>query len=166
MIENKVEKSGLITFNLEDFYPKGERIAFDIAGVLFQGLILREKDFREFIKTNDWSVYQDKYVALICSVDAVVPIWSYMLLATAIEPYAKNVVFGTLETLETVLFTEALCKLNITDYQDERVIIKGCSKYPVPVSAYVKLTAMLKPIAKSLMFGEACSTVPIYKNNI
>ncbi len=163
MIENKVEKSGLITFNLEDFYPKGERVSFDIASVLFQGLILKEKDFREFIKATDWSVYSDKYVSLVCTADAIVPIWSYMLLATALEPYAKKVVFGNLETLETVIFSEALSNLSLTDYQDERIIIKGCSKYPVPVSAYVKLTSMLKPIAKSVMYGEACSTVPIYK---
>lgn len=163
MIENKVEKSGLITFNLEDFYPKGERVSFDIASVLFQGLILKEKDFREFIKAKDWSVYSDKYVSLVCTADAIVPIWSYMLLATALEPYAKKVVFGNLETLETVIFSEALSNLSLTDYQDERIIIKGCSKYPVPVSAYVKLTSMLKPIAKSVMYGEACSTVPIYK---
>ena len=163
MIENKVEKSGLITFNLEDFYPKGERVSFDIASVLFQGLILREKDFREFIKTTDWSVYRDKYVALVCTADAIVPIWSYMLLATALEPYAKKVVFGNLEALETVIFSEALSNLSLEDYLDERIIIKGCSKYPVPVSAYVKLTSILKPIAKSLMYGEACSTVPIYK---
>jgi hypothetical protein len=163
MIENKVEKSGLITLNLEDFYPKGERITFDIASVLFQGLILREKDFREFIKTNDWSVYKDKYVALVCNEDAIVPIWSYMLLATALHPFAKKVVFGSLETLETVIFTEALSQLNLADYFEERVIIKGCSKYPVPVSAYVNLTSMLKTVAKSVMYGEACSTVPIYK---
>jgi hypothetical protein len=163
MIENRVEKSGLITFNLEDVYPKGERITFDIADVLFQGLILREKDFREFIKTNDWSFYKDKYVALVCTADAIVPVWAYMLLATALEPFAKKVVFGSLETLETVIFTEALSQLNLTDYQDERVIIKGCSKYPVPISAYVNLTSMLKAVAKSVMYGEACSTVPIYK---
>lgn len=163
MIENKVEKSGLITFNLEDYYPKGERVVFDIASVLFQGLILREKDFREFVKTNDWQAYKDKYVALICSADAIVPTWAFMLLTTALEPYARKIVFGDLNALETILFHEALSNINIEEFRDERVIIKGCSKYPVPVSAYVTLTSLLKPVAKSVMFGEACSTVPIYK---
>lgn len=165
MIENKVDKSGLITLNLEDYYCRGERVEFDLAKVLFQGLILREKDFREFVKENDWTFYQDKYVALICSVDAIVPLWSYMLLASALQPYAKKVVFGNLETLETVLFSESLSKLNLADYNQQRVIIKGCSKYPVPASAYVFLTSLLRPLAKSIMFGEACSTVPIFKNN-
>ena len=165
MIENKVEKSGLITLNLEDYYCKGERVEFDIATVLFQGLILREKDFRAFISTHNWSAYQDKYVALKCSADAIVPLWAYMLLASALEPYAKKVVFGNLDTLETLLYTEKLQNINPQEYKDERVIIKGCSKYPVPASAYVMLTSMLKPVVKSIMFGEACSTVPIFKKN-
>jgi hypothetical protein len=162
-IENKVEKSGLITFNLEDYYPKGERVFLDIKDQLFQGLILREKDFREFVKNHNWSQYQDKYVAIICSADAIVPTWAYMLLATELEPFAKYFVFGDLKALETILFSEALKSITPEDFMDERVIIKGCSKYPVPESAYVELTRILRPVAKSIMFGEACSTVPLYK---
>lgn len=162
-IENKVAQSGLINFNLEDYYPKGERVLIDMADFLFEGLILREKDFREKIKDTDWNAYQDKFVAITCTADAIVPTWAYMLLAASLEGHAKKVVFGSLETLETVLFTNALKQTNLEDYRDQRVIIKGCSKYPVPESAYVELTSLLKPVAKSIMYGEACSTVPIHK---
>jgi hypothetical protein len=126
-------------------------------------LILREKDFREFIKNEDWNKYKDKYVALTCSEDAIVPTWVYMLLATQIEPVAKRVVFGDLETLETILYTEILSGLNINDYKDARVVIKGCGNLPVPKSAYVQITSLLRPVAKSIMYGEPCSTVPLYK---
>ena len=162
-IVNKVAQSGLITFNLEDYYPKGERALIDIKDQLFQGLILREKDFRAYIKEHDWSKYKDKYVAVYCSADAIIPVWAYMLLTTALQPYAKRVVFGDFTTLETILFNEALTKINADEFKDQRIIIKGCSKYPVPVSAYVQLTTLLQPVAKSIMYGEACSTVPLYK---
>lgn len=163
-IENKVAQSGLINFDLEEYYPKGERVLIDMTDFLFEGLILREKDFRERIKETDWSIYQDKFVAVTCTTDAIVPTWAYMLLAASLEGYAQKVVFGSLETLETVLFNDALKNIDVEDYRDQRVIIKGCSKYPVPESAYVELTSLLKPVAKSIMYGEACSTVPIYKN--
>ncbi len=162
-IINKVAESGLITFNLEDYYPKGERILFDVKNYLFQEIILKEKDFRTALLNLDWTNYKDKYVAVFCSTDAIVPTWAYMLVATYLEPYAKKIVFGNLTTLETILFNEALSKINIDEYRDERVIIKGCSQVPVPESAYVEITHLLKPIVKSLMFGEACSTVPLYK---
>ncbi|MBA3900001.1 MAG: DUF2480 family protein [Bacteroidetes bacterium] len=163
MIINKVEQSGLITLNLEDYYPRGERVLLDIKNQLFQGLILREKDFREFAKNHDWQQYQGKFVAINCTEDAIVPTWAYMLLAAELEPYAEKFIFGDLKTLETVLFIEALKNIDLAPFQDERVIIKGCSKYPVPESAYVELTRLLRPVVKSLMFGEACSTVPLYK---
>jgi hypothetical protein len=162
-IVNKVSQSGLITIDLEEFYPAGERVVFDIKNLLFQGLILREKDFREFIKNEDWNKYKDKYVALICSADAIVPTWAYMLLATQLEPIAKRVVFGDLETLETILYNEILSKINISEYKDARVVIKGCGNLPVPKSAYVQITSLLRPVAKSIMYGEPCSTVPLYK---
>jgi hypothetical protein len=162
-IVNKVAQSGLITIDLETLYPKGERVLFDIKGLLFQELILKEKDFREFIKNEDWSKYKDKYVALICSADAIVPTWAYMLLATHLEPYAKKVVFGDLETLETILYNEIFSKLNIDDYKDARIVIKGCGDLPVPKAAYVEITRLLRPVAKSIMYGEPCSTVPLYK---
>ena len=162
-IINKVDKSGLTDFNLEAYYPKGERVLFDIKDQLFQGLILKEKDFREFIKSNDWSKYKDKFVALICSTDAVVPTWAYMLLTSALEPFAKKTVFGDLKILETVLFQEALSKINTEDFRDKKICVKGCGNVPVPESAYVEITRILFPVAKSIMYGEACSTVPIMK---
>ena len=162
-ILNKVALSGIITINLEAFYPQGERVSFDIKKQLFQGLILKEKDFRDFVKNEDWSKYTDKYVALFCSADAVVPTWAYMLLATRLDPFVKRVVFGDLEALEIALYNEILNKLNINDYRDARVVIKGCGHLPVPKAAYVEITRLLRPVAKSIMYGEACSTVPLYK---
>lgn len=162
-IVNKVSQSGLITIDLEEYYPAGQRVLFDIKEHLFQGLILREKDFREFIKNEDWNKYKDCYVALTCSADAIVPTWAYMLLATQLEPVAKKVVFGDLETLETILYNEILSKITIADYKDARIVIKGCGNLPVPKAAYVQITGLLRPVAKSIMYGEPCSTVPLYK---
>jgi hypothetical protein len=160
---NKVSASGLVTLNLEDYYDKGERVVYDIKENLFHGLMLREKDFREFIKNHDWSQYQDKNIAIICSADAIVPTWAYMLLANRMRPFAHEVVFGSLEVLESVLFTKALSKVDLTAFADERVVVKGCADIDVPVSAYVELTSLLTPVVKSIMYGEPCSTVPIYK---
>lgn len=160
---NKVAQSGLITIDLEEFYPAGERVVFDIKGFLFQELILREKDFREAMKNHDWKKYTDKYVSLVCTADAIVPTWAYMLIATNLEPYAKRIVFGDLETLETVLYHELLSKLPVDHYKDARIVIKGCGTLPVPKAAYVELTRLLRPLAKSIMYGEPCSTVPIFK---
>ena len=125
--------------------------------------MLREKDFREFIKTHDWSDYQDKNVAVICSADAIVPTWAYMLLATKLRPYANEVVFGDLAALEAVLFTKALAKIDLKAFANERVVVKGCGDVDVPVSAYVEITNLLSPVVKSIMYGEPCSTVPVYK---
>ena len=160
---NKVSASGLVTLNLEDYYDKGERVVYDIKENLFHGLMLREKDFREFIKTHDWSQYQDKNIAIICSADAIVPTWAYMLLVNRMKPFAHEVVFGSLEVLEAVLFTKALSKIDLTAFADERVVVKGCADIDVAVSAYVELTSLLTPVVKSIMYGEPCSTVPIYK---
>jgi hypothetical protein len=162
-IINKVALSGIITIDLETYYSPGERVVFDIKEQLFQGLILKEKDFREFVKNEDWSKYTDKYVALICSADAVVPSWAYMLLVIHLEPFVKRVVFGNLETLETILYNEILNKLNLDEYKDARIVIKGCGHLPVPTAAYVEITRLLRPVAKSIMYGEACSMVPLYK---
>ena len=162
-IINKVEQSGLIDFNLEDYYPKGERVLFDIKDQLFQGLILKEKDFRDFVKNNDWSKYKGKFVALTCSADAIVPTWAYMLLTSSLEPFAKKIVFGDLKTLETILFQESLSKINPEDFREKRICVKGCGNMPVPESAYVEITRILTPVAKSVFYGEACSTVPIMK---
>lgn len=160
---NKVAQSGLITLDPAAFYPQGERIVYDISDNLFQGLILREKDFREFVKGHNWAQYQDKNVAVYCSADAIVPAWAYMLLANRLAPYAREVVFGDAGVLETVLFVKSIALMDAEQYRDQRLVIKGCGDVPVPVSAYVELTKKLTPVVKSLMFGEPCSTVPIYK---
>jgi hypothetical protein len=162
-IVNKVASSGLITLNLEEYYHTGERLVYDIKDNLFHGLMLREKDFREFIKTHDWTAYTGKNVAIICSADAIVPTWAYMLLSNRLSPYANEVVFGDLETLEAVLFTKALSKIDIQSYANERVVVKGCADIDIPVFAYVEITRQLSKVAKSIMYGEPCSTVPIYK---
>jgi hypothetical protein len=162
-IVNKVAASGLVTFNLEDYYVQGERIELDIKDHLYEGLILREKDFREFVKNHDWAQYSNHYVAISCSTDAIVPTWAYMLLATKLQPFAKQVFFGNKEAMESALYYEKLSKVNLDEYRDQRVVIKGCSNLPVPVSAYVEVTRILTPIVKSIMYGEPCSTVPLYK---
>jgi hypothetical protein len=162
-IINKVAQSGLVTLDPAQFYAPGERVVYDIKDNLFHGLMLREKDFREFVKTHDWAQYQDKNVAVTCTADAIVPAWAYMLLANRLAPYARQVVFGDAEVLETVLFVKEVAALDVEQYRDQRIVIKGCGDIPVPVSAYVELTQKLTPVAKSLMFGEPCSTVPIYK---
>jgi len=162
-IENKVAKSALLNFNLEDYYQEGERSVIDISNYLDEGIVLREKAFREQVKTEDWGKYQGHYVVLTCSSDAIVPTWAYMLIGASLENIAKRVLFGNLDTLETVLFQESLQTVDLSAYRDKRVIVNGCGNKPVPESAYVELTRILKPVVKSLMFGEACSTVPIYK---
>ncbi len=162
-IINKVAQSGIVTIDLEEFYDETPRTLFDIKPLLFQELILKEKDFRAHIKTHDWSIYKDKYVALTCTADAIVPTWAYMLLTLSLQPFAKRIVFGNLETLETILFQEKINILDTTPYKDARIVIKGCGDKPVPVAAYVALTEKIKPVAKSIMYGEPCSTVPLYK---
>ena len=160
---NKVSESGIITLNLEEYYPKGETAVFDMKDHLFMGLILKEKEFREALKNMDLSVYEKKNVALTCSVDAVIPMWAYMLAASYLEPVANDIVFGDKEFLHKTIFLQNLSKINYADYADKRVVIKGCGDLPVPEAAYVAITKLLRPVAKSIMYGEPCSTVPIYK---
>lgn len=162
-IINKVAKSGLISLDLEDFYHAGERVLYDLKDNLFMGLILKEKDFREFLKTHDWSQYTGKNIAITCTEDAVIPTWAYMLLAIQLEPYAHSIVFGNLQDLEQKLYDEALAKINFEEYAGAKVVVKGCSKVAVPTTAYVEVTRRLRPYAQSIMFGEPCSTVPLYK---
>ena len=166
IIVNKVANSSLINIDLEDFYPKGKRVQIDIKAQLFQELILREKDFRVWIQTHDWVQYKDAYVAVFCSADAIVPVWAYMLIAAQLEPLAKRVVFGDLEDLEAEVYKEIIDKLEVTEFTNKRLIIKGCGNLPVPRAAFLMLTNKLRPVAKSIMYGEACSTVPIYKSAI
>ena len=160
---NKVAGSGIVSIDLEDFYVEGERVIFDIKPHLFNELILREKPFRDFIKTNDWSLYQNKIVGIVCTADAIVPTWAYMLITLALEPFAKKIFFAGSEEIETLLFAEKLTEIDAQQYKDCRVVIKGCGDKSVPVNAYVKLSSLLKPYAKSIMYGEPCSTVPLYK---
>lgn len=162
-IINKVAESGIITIDLKDYMPKGERVQFDIKNLLFQDLILREKDLRDFIKTTNWEDYRNKIVTLYCSNDAIVPTWAYMLLAIALEPYASRVVQCDPSQTETVLMTASISQIDVDPFKNARVVIKGCGEEPIPVSAYVQLTEKLKPIVKSIMYGEPCSTVPLYK---
>jgi hypothetical protein len=162
-IINRVANSKLITLDLEDFYPKGNRVLFDIKDWLFEGLVLREKEFRNYVSQHDWSQYQGGYIALTCTTDAIVPAWAYMLLTTHLSPYAKKVIIGDLETLETFIYQEIIADLDVIKFRDKPVIIKGCSNKPVPKNAYLLLTSKLIPVAKSVMYGEACSSVPIYK---
>lgn len=162
-IINKLDQSGLITFNLEDLYDHNKRLYIDLKDHLHQGLILRERDFRAFVKSNDWSEYRDAHVAIDISIDAIVPAWAFMLVATAVSPFAKHVVKGSLEDLNKHLYSLALRNIKLSGFQDKVVIVKGCSNVPVPESTYVELCRLLQPFVKSLSYGEACSKVPLFK---
>lgn len=162
-IVNRVANSALQVFDLEDYYPEGPRFSIDVAQWLYEGLVLREKDFREALKNHDWEAYKNGFVALSCSTDAIVPAWAFMLITAYLEPVAKNVFWGTLPQMEIAIYQELLQQLDYSVYQDKPVIIKGCSKKPVPQEVYVLATQKLMPVAKSIMFGEACSAVPVYK---
>lgn len=162
-IINRVANSKLVVVDLEDYYPKGQRTVFDIKDWLFQELVLREKDFREQVKNHEWSQYQDHYVALTCTSDAIVPAWAFMLLTMHLQPYAKTVVVGSLEQLETSIYQEVIHNLETESFIDQPLIIKGCTNKPVPANAYIMLVQKLKPLARSIMYGEACSSVPLYK---
>lgn len=162
-IINRVANSPLINIDLEEFYPDGKRVLFDIKDWLYEGIILREKEFRQSVKEHDWSQYQDAYVALTCSEDAIIPSWAYLLLSAELTPYAKKVVVGDLELLETTIFQEIIQGIDISEYQDRPVIIKGCADKPIPPSAFSFLIERIQPVVKNIMYGEACSTVPLYK---
>ena len=162
-IVNRVAKSPIITLDLADYYPKEENVLYDLKDNLFQGMILREKDFRTFIKEHDWSAYEGKNVALFCSVDAIVPVWAYMLLTLKLEPYANMVIHGDEDELNRVLFRKALQQIDIEYFAGKPVVVKGCGDLPIPAAAYVEVSRLLRPVAKSIMYGEPCSTVPLYK---
>lgn len=162
-IINKVSNSKLITLDLEELYPEGERVLFDIKDWLFDQIILKEKDFRASVKNHDWSRYENTYVALTCSVDAIIPSWAYLLLSSELAPYSKKIVVGNLELLETSLFQDIIQNLSIESFKEKPIIIKGCAQKPIPASAFSMLIHKLQPIAKSIMYGEACSTVPLFK---
>jgi hypothetical protein len=162
-IVNKVANSVLEVFDLEDYYVVGVRNQIDISQWLSDGIILKEKDFRESLSVHDWSQYQNQYVALYCSSEIIIPAWASILVTSHLIPFAKKVVFGSLEDLETALYHEVLPKLDFSHLENKPIILKGCSKKPVPMSAYLLAIQLLQPFAKSIMYGEACSSVPLYK---
>lgn len=160
---NKVAESGLITIDLESFYPKGEVAVFDMKDYLFMGMILKEKDFREALKNIDWSVYQNKNVAIVCTADAIIPVWAYMLVAAYLQPVAADFVMGDEKELHKTLFVKSLTAIDTNEYADKRVVIKGCGETPIADYVYMEITKLLRPVVKSIMYGEPCSTVPVYK---
>ena len=162
-IVNKVANSVLEVFDLEDYYPKGVRAQIDISQWLIEGFLLKEKDFREQLKNHDWSQYQNQYVAINCSTDAIVPAWASILVAIQLAPFAKKIINGSIEDLESSLYEELLSKIDYSVYANKPIIIKGCSRKPVPMRAYVLAANYLQPFARSIMYGEACSAVPLYK---
>lgn len=163
LLVNKVANSGLLTLDLEQFLPKGEVKLFDLKDFLFMGLILKEKDYREALKTKDWSEYQDALVAITCTVDAIIPVWAYMLAVSYLEPVAKEVFLGTAEELHKHLLVKNIEAIDAAEYNDQRVVVKGCGETPIDAIAYAAITKVLRPVTKSIMYGEPCSTVPIYK---
>ncbi|MBL7738761.1 MAG: DUF2480 family protein [Chitinophagaceae bacterium] len=162
-IINKVAESGLITLDPEKYYPKGETALFDLKDFLFMGLILKEKDYREALKNHDWEKYRDKNVAITCSADAVIPVWAYMLAASYLQPVAKEIVMGDEKELHRTVFLKNLSAIDVNEFLDKRVVIKGCGETPIADYVYMELTKLLRPVAKSIMYGEPCSTVPVYK---
>jgi hypothetical protein len=162
-IINRVANSAIITVDLEDFYPEGKRVVLDISQWLLEGIVLKEKEFRLHIKEHNWSQYKDCYVALGCSTDAIIPGWAYMLVSLELTSFAKKTIVGSLDILESVLFASIIEKINVEPYIGKPVIIKGCSNKPIPENAFILFSQKLQPIAKSIMYGEACSAVPLFK---
>lgn len=160
---NKVAESGLITLDLEKYYPRGETDLFDMKDHLFMGMILKEKDFREALKTLDWSKYKDKEVALFCSADAIIPVWAWMLAAAYLQPVAKEIVMGDEKELHRRLYLKNIDAIDVNEFADKRVVIKGCGETPIADYVYMEITRKLRPVVKSIMYGEPCSTVPVYK---
>ncbi len=160
---NRVASSGLITINLEDYFPKVEVVPFDLKQYLFMELILKEKDFREAVQQHDWLQYQGKVLLVYCSADAIIPMWAYMLVAASAAPYAADIFQGDTEAYYKMAFAKALDALNPAEFDQKRIVIKGCSDKPVPAAAYIEITRRLQPYAQSIMYGEPCSTVPIFK---
>ncbi len=160
---NKVAESGLVTLDLESYYPKGETAVFDMKDHLFMGLILKEKEFREALKNLDWENFRNRYVAVTCTADAIIPVWAYMLVASYLQPVAKDLVMGDEKELHKILFLKNLSQINVDEFADKRIVIKGCGETPIADFVYMEITKLLRPVVKSIMYGEPCSTVPVYK---
>jgi len=163
IIINKVAQSALTTLDLEKFYPEEELVVFDLKNHLFMELILKEKEYREALKNVDWSIYQNKIVAITCSTDAIIPLWAYMLAVSYIQPFARNIFFGTEKEVRNILFLKNLEQINPKEFEGKRVVVKGCGDKKIPETAYVEITKILRTVVKSIMYGEPCSTVPIFK---
>src|SRR6185503_4665008 len=162
-IINKVAESGLLTIDPAEYYPKGESKVFDLKDFLFMGMILKEKEFRESLKNLDWEQYKAKNVAVICSADAIIPVWAWMLVATYLQPVANEIVMGDEKELHKTIFLKNLSRININEFTDKRIVVKGCGDTPIGEFVYMELTRLLQPVAKSIMYGEPCSTVPVFK---
>ncbi len=162
-IVNRVSQSSILSIDLEEFYPKEERVLFDLKPFLFQDFVLREKEFRSELKALDWSKYTDKWVAITCSTDAIIPNWAYMLVATYLTSTSKGYVIGNLDELEIYISEVMLSQIDLDSFTDRPVVVKGCSNFPVPLFAYGRLVSLIQSRAKSIMYGEPCSTVPLYK---
>jgi hypothetical protein len=160
---NKVAESGLITIDLERYIPTGESVVFDLKEYLFMEMILKEKEFRASLKETDWEKFRDKNVAVVCSADAIIPVWAYMLVASYLQPVAREIVMGDLQELQKKLFIQNIEDININEFTDKRIVIKGCGETPIAEFAYMEITKRLLPVVKSIMYGEPCSTVPVYK---
>ena len=163
VIINKVAQSALVTLDLEKFYPREELVLFDLKNYLFMELILKEKDYREALKNLDWTIYQNKNVAITCSTDAIIPLWAYVLAVTYLQPVANDIIFGNEKEVFNILFSKNIEKIDVKEFEGKRVVIKGCGDKKIPESAYVAITKILRPVVKSIMYGEPCSTVPIFK---
>ena len=163
LIVNKVAESGLISLDLEQWYPRQQIATFDIKDQLFMGMIIKEKEFRESLKQTDWSIYKDKAVAITCSADAIIPVWAYMLLASYLQPVSAELYMGTEQELLKHLFLKNIDAADLSSYKDQRVIVKGCGDIPIGEFAYIEISKRLLPLVKTLMYGEPCSTVPVYK---
>lgn len=160
---NKVAESGLVTVDLSDYYPQGETVLFDMKDHLFMGMILKEKDFREALKNLDWEKYKDKNVAVTCTADAVIPVWAYMLVASSLQPIAREVVMGDEKELHKTIYLRNIAGINTKEFEDKRVVVKGCGETLIGDFVYMEITKLLRPVVKSIMYGEPCSTVPVYK---
>jgi hypothetical protein len=162
-IVNKVAESGLVTIDLETFMPESDVVVFDLKDHLFMGLILKEKDFREALKNLDWNAYAGKNVAITCSADAIIPVWAYMLVVTYLEPFAKEIFEGSAEDMTKHLVIKNISSANVETFRDQRVVVKGCGDVPIGNYAYAEITRRLRPVVRSIMYGEPCSTVPVFK---
>ena len=165
-IVNKVSESGILSLDLETFFPKEEIVSFDLKEYLFMELILKEKDFRKALQEKNWNEYNNKNAAVFCSTDSIIPVWAYMLVASYLQPIARNVVFGNVNSTKEKLLLQNIEQIEISEYDDKRIVVKGCGEESIPESAYLLITKLLRPVAKSIMYGEPCSTVPIFKKSI